>query len=118
MKIDILSDLHLDFYFNPTVDITTKNVKSFFDSIFTKDDDVDTLIIAGDIGHYNYQNIEVLKIIKKEYYKNIICVLGNHDYYLLNDAIKKQYDNNSFNRVKEMRELINNETLMPNTWHK
>jgi len=108
MKIDILSDLHLDFYFNPTVDITTKNVKSFFDSIFTKDDDVDTLIIAGDIGHYNYQNIEVLKIIKKEYYKNIICVLGNHDYFLVNRIAEDDYSCDAFKRVEEMRKLANN----------
>ena len=112
MKIDILSDLHLDFYFRPGIEITLENVKSLFDDIFKKDKEVDTLIIAGDIGHYNLQNIEVLKIIQKEYYKNIICVLGNHDYYLLNNEIKKQYDNNSFNRAKEMRELIDNESDM------
>ena len=108
MKIDYLSDLHLDFYFNPTIAISTKNVKLFFDDIFgTSSSNI--LIIAGDIGHYNLQNIEVLKILHKEYYKNIICVLGNHDYYLLNSDSKKEYKNNSYNRVEQMRTLINKE---------
>ena len=115
MKIDILSDLHLDFYFRAGLTITTKNVKSLFDDIFKKDTNdnmAEVLIIAGDLGHYNEQNIEVLKIIHKEYYKYIICVLGNHDYYLLNNIIKQQYDFNSFNRAKQMRDLINNEPSM------
>ena len=115
MKIDILSDLHLDFYFRAGLTITTKNVKSLFDDIFKKDTNdkmAEVLIIAGDLGHYNEQNIEVLKIIQKEYYKHIICVLGNHDYYLLNYDLKQQYNFNSFNRAKQMRDLINNESNM------
>ncbi len=114
MKIDILSDLHLDFYFRPGVEITQDNVKSLFDDIFIhdKNNPSEILVIAGDIGHYNDQNIEVLKIIQQEYYKYIICILGNHDYYLINSSDKKQYDFNSYNRAKEMRSLINNEQNM------
>jgi len=115
MFIDILSDLHLDFYFSADTTTEIDAVKSIFDPIFfdnRKRDTGDVLVIAGDIGHYNHQNIEVLKIFKQEYYKYIVCVLGNHDYYLINDTQKKKYKSNSFNRVKEMRELINSEENM------
>tara|TARA_B100001063_G_C16244804_1_gene302464 strand:- start:21 stop:227 length:207 start_codon:yes stop_codon:yes gene_type:complete len=63
------------------------------------------LIIAGDLGHDNEQNIKMLKILK-EYYNHIICVLGNHDYYLMGKTNKKLFKN-SFERVENMRELIN-----------
>ena len=110
LKVDILSDLHIDFYFNPTVAVTTKNVKSLFDDIF-KGSSSDILIIAGDIGHHNQQNIEVLKILQQEYYKYIICVLGNHDYYLITSGARKHYKT-SYNRADEMKKLINKEKDM------
>ncbi len=110
MKIDILSDLHLDFYFNAKKPLRIKSVKLIFDKIFTNNSTrapADILIIAGDIGHYNTQNIEVLKLLQQEYYKYIICVLGNHDYYLVSNSKRKKFKVNSFNRVNEMKELIN-----------
>lgn len=109
MTIDILSDLHLDFYF-PADNVQTDAIKSIFDPIFfdnKKRNPGDVLVIAGDLGHSNSQNMEVLKIFQQEYYKYIVCVLGNHDYYLLNNSQEKQYKRNSFNRTKEMRALIN-----------
>jgi len=111
MNIDILSDLHLDFYFKPHL-TTSKNIVSLFKQILTNNgtrEVGDILIIAGDIGHYNEQNIEVIKVLKKEFYKHIICVLGNHDYYLVNSETKYIFKNNSFKRVEHMRELINKE---------
>jgi DNA repair exonuclease SbcCD nuclease subunit len=111
MKIDILSDLHLDFYFKPHL-TTQENVVSFFEPIFTQNNTRkigDVLIIAGDIGHYNSQNIEVLKIVQKKFYKYIICVLGNHDYYLVNSDAKYSFKNNSFNRIDNMKHLIKKE---------
>ena len=115
MIIDILSDLHLDFYFPPEREANVDAVKSIFDPIFLdnkKSEIGDVLIIAGDIGHYNQQNLQILKIFQAEYYKHIICVLGNHDYYLINQTAKDDYGMNSFNRVKEMREMINAEIGM------
>ena len=76
MKVDILSDLHLDFYFKPHL-TTSENIISLFGDIFTDNSTRkmgDVLIIAGDIGHYNEQNIEVLKIFQEKFYKHIICV--------------------------------------------
>lgn len=115
MIIDILSDLHLDFYFPQQKAVDINGVKSIFDPIFfdnKKRDCGDVLVIAGDLGHFNSQNIKILKIFQKEYYKNIVCVLGNHDYYLVNSIAQDDYDLDSFNRVKEMRKLINEQKNM------
>ncbi len=112
MKVDILSDPHIDIYFNPKMSLKKDTVKSIFDSIILSNgtrEVGEVLIIAGDIGHYNTQNIELLKIFKSEYYKYIICVLGNHDYYLIDEKIKEQYSSNSFNRADELKKLINDE---------
>ena len=114
MKVDILSDLHLDFYFKPHL-TTSENIASLFGDIFTDNNTRkvgDVLIIAGDIGHYNEQNIEVLKIFQEKFYKHIICVLGNHDYYLIDSEAKYTFENDSFKRVKDMRSLINQEKNM------
>ncbi|MCK5294693.1 MAG: metallophosphoesterase [Arcobacteraceae bacterium] len=114
MKIDILSDLHLDHYFKPNNTVQDA-VTSIYTPIFTDNNKTrpgDVLIIAGDIGHYNSQNLEVLKIFQNKYYKYIICVLGNHEYYLINEDQKQTYNLNSFNKVKEMRELINSQDNM------
>ena len=111
MTIDILSDLHLDFYFLTENLVDVELVRSIFDPIFlvNQREVGDVLVIAGDIGHYNHQNIQVLKIFQTLYYKHIVCVLGNHDYYLIDYSVQKEYHKNSFNRVEEMREMINKE---------
>ena len=110
MIIDILSDTHFDTYFTQAQSSNIEAIKSIFDPIFfdnRKRETGDVLIIAGDIGHYNSQNMKILKIFQKEYYQHIVCVLGNHDYYLNNRIEQDDYDLNSFNRVNEIRELIN-----------
>lgn len=114
MTIDILSDLHLDFYFYK--EPSKKALETTYTHIFTdnqKRSPGEVLIVAGDIGHYNKQNIDVLKKIKEVFkYKHIICVLGNHDYYLLNEEDRINYRKNSLNRTNEMRQLINSEEGM------
>ncbi len=107
MKIDILSDLHLNTYFNPNFD--ENSVKLIYDQIILKDkrEPADVLIIAGDLGEYNSQIINFLEILKQNYYKNIICVLGNHDYYLLDYEDKQFYEFNSFTRAKRLKASIN-----------
>lgn len=110
MKIDILSDLHLDFYFKRNLS-ETKAVETLYSHIFTdnqKRNVGDVLVVAGDIGHYNEQNIEVLASIKKIFgYKHIICVLGNHDYYLIDIHSRSDYNGFSLNRTEQMRDMIN-----------
>lgn len=106
MKIDILSDLHIDFYIKPNKNFTQSKAKNYLDKIFQVKQS-NTLVVAGDLGHYNIQNFEIFEYIRANYYDNIICVLGNHDYYLLNSTQAKKYKHSSFNRVNEMREMLN-----------
>lgn len=108
MKIDILSDVHFDNYFYGKY--TNDDVIKFYSQFIDFKNCGDALVIAGDIGHNNTQNIKILKILK-QYYKNIICVLGNHDYYLLGKENKSLFKD-SFERVNNMRELINCEAGM------
>lgn len=114
MKIDILSDFHLDFHLLQAR-LSKQKVKSLFETVITDNGTKqigDILVVAGDIGHNNKQNIHVLKILKEEYYKHIICVLGNHDYYLLEKKDEINYDMSSLKRANEMKELINAEDNM------
>lgn len=109
MKIDILSDLHFDYYFKQ-FNISNVDIHKVYDRYFIKDRSIgDVLVVAGDLGHHNNQNIILLKKIKKMYgYKAIICVLGNHDYLLTNRIAEDDYET-SFDRANEMKELINAE---------
>ena len=110
MIIDILSDLHFDYYFKQ-FNNSNKDVKKVYDRYFLHDGRAagDVLVVAGDLGHYNSQNIILLKMIKKIYeYRAIICVLGNHDYYLDGLVARDDYEN-SFIRAKELIELINSQ---------
>ncbi len=108
LKVDILSDTHFDNYFYGKY--TNDDVIKFYSQIIDFNNCGDVLVIAGDIGHNNSQNIRILKLLK-QYYKNIICVLGNHDYYLLGKENKSLFKD-SFERVENMRELINNQDGM------
>ena len=108
LKVDILSDVHFDNYFYGKY--TNDDVLKFYSQIIDFNNCGDALVIAGDLGHNNSQNIKILKILK-QYYKNIICVLGNHDYYLMGKENKSLFKD-SFSRVENMRELINNEDGM------
>ena len=109
MVVDILSDLHVDAYFKGG--ITRDEVKNLYSHIFT---DMgtrrvgDVLVVAGDIGHCNGQNVVVLKFIREVFgYSDIICVLGNHDYFLLDASTRRKYGNKSMHRVEGLRNIIN-----------
>ena len=66
MKIDILSDVHFDNYFYGKY--KNDDVIKFYSQIIDFKNCGDVLVIAGDIGHNNTQNIKILKILK-QYYK-------------------------------------------------
>lgn len=103
MKISILSDLHIDFYIRD--DTKLKNgtqFKSQLDKFLDYSEDVEVLIVAGDISHYSKTGFKILQDIGKTYnYKKIFCVLGNHDLYLISGAQKKKYKSDSKNRMNE-----------------
>ncbi len=94
MLVDILSDTHFDSWFGYNAIPNEDMVVGFWRSLKPKGD---YLVLAGDIGHNIMQNIHILSILKKVFYKEIIITLGNHDYFLVgfniletpNDKAKK-----------------------------
>lgn len=110
MRIDILSDLHCDYFFKQSNN-STIDIKKVYDKVLLQDgrNAGDVLVVAGDIGHYNNQNLIILKMIKRIYgYRAIVCVLGNHDYYLANRIARDDYED-SFERARELIDLVNSE---------
>lgn len=118
MKIDILSDIHLDSHMKHLAP-TEAFVKTFWDHF---EPSGDILIVAGDIGHSNIQNINFLTQLKKLYYKEIICVLGNHDCFDMSTRVIYLYDENgkaipqpsltSKARMKEMKQLCSENEII------
>jgi 3',5'-cyclic AMP phosphodiesterase CpdA len=112
MTLSILSDLHLDFHFK-SFKQTKEEVQKFFDPIFTpvvegvKIKPSDVLVVAGDLGHYNTESVKIIGFLRELYFEHIVCVLGNHDYYLINRIAMDDYDMNSYKRAQEMREMLN-----------
>lgn len=108
MKIDFLSDIHVDFH------IKEKNISEKLNKIMDgfilslKPNKHDVLIIAGDLGHYFTQDTTFLLRIKK-WYNHIILVRGNHDMYLISKGLQKKYLHNSMNRVLEMKRWCSNQ---------
>lgn len=109
MKIHYMSDLHFDFYINYT-DKESSN-KRFLNNYLQltgilkiPEDERNILIIPGDISNTNREAKFLLKELKK-LFKEIIIVTGNHDLYLHTSSQANKYKNNSWNRVKEMKDF-------------
>lgn len=102
MFIDIISDIHVDLWLK---DHKGKKLKDFVTKLLPTNIS-DTLIVAGDIGHYNTQNINTLKYLK-EHYKDVLFVHGNHDMWLISNQQCSIYDWNSNNRIKELEDCVN-----------
>lgn len=109
MKIDYCSDPHFDAYFNPNRPLDEKAFRAFYEPfIFAKGRTPgEVLVIAGDLSHENTLSLEALKLLKR-YYSRIVCVLGNHDYYLSSARQHKEFSD-SFERVETMRARINSQ---------
>lgn len=109
MKVDITSDLHIDMWvdvFRAKNDIKQrKNIKTLISNLLP-DEPADVLVIAGDIGHYNTENVILFEVLR-ETYETVIWVHGNHDLYLISPSIEKKYRNDSFQRLSEMIQLTN-----------
>jgi predicted phosphodiesterase len=106
LTVSILSDLHFDSHFPITAAPPTEEaVRRVFDPIFKTP--ANLLVIAGDLSHYNHQSRQLIKWLRRLYFRHIVCVLGNHDYFLVNRIMQDDYDMNSFNRVQEMRDKLN-----------
>ena len=97
MQVSVLSDLHIDFHISQRDHnrITDKVVYDKFREYLDESINVEVLIVAGDIGHYNKQSQKVLQIIGRIFnYKKIFCVLGNHDLY-------KSSNHSTMNRMSD-----------------
>ena len=102
MKISITSDIHIDFWvgINGSVKKQQKTMRLLIEKLLPEEKS-DTLVIAGDIGHYNHQNKLLFEVLR-EYYKDIIWVHGNHDLYMISNSVKKKFDCNSYVRLEDM----------------
>lgn len=107
MKIDFISDTHIDFWVketNPQKDKFQKQIEEYAEMIGIKDSKSDVLIIPGDLGHYANQDMTFL-LYCKTIYKHVFLVTGNHDLYLISNAIQKKYVRDSWNRKNEMKKF-------------
>lgn len=107
MNFDIISDLHLDFFLNHTSSLNEKKLVRYCKDVLFYEGHIhsEVLLVAGDIGHYNYQAKVLFEYLVKHYYKKIFFVVGNHDYYLISTNIEKKYGN-SRNRVQELKDMF------------
>jgi len=85
------SDIHLDFWVNPKENDAKQHklLRRFIDDVLNPPD-ADVLVIAGDIGHYNRQNLLLIEKLR-EHYKYIVLTWGNHDLYLVSKRQEKEY---------------------------
>ena len=105
MIIDYISDLHIDFWLGRKLTEEEFIGSYIYEDIFKKANG-EILIIAGDLGHYNEQNVIFLNLLLEFCkYKHIFFVLGNHDYYLFNEEWSR-FKGNSFNRVEALKDLL------------
>lgn len=68
MKVQILSDLHVEFH--------RDYGNSFINSIKT---DAEVLIVAGDLDTFERLDVTMGQLV--DTYQNVVYVLGNHEYY-------------------------------------
>ncbi len=97
MKIGFKSDIHLDYW------IEDENEIASFVKEVLKPQFSDVLILAGDIGHFNRQNLILFDELSK--YSKVFVTYGNHDMYLFDDKERERY-RFSKNRIKELKECI------------
>lgn len=107
MNIHITSDTHLDFWIDPK--FTEKKQIRLINELIKNtipEESADIILIAGDIGHYNWQNELYFKELRK-HYSHVLWVYGNHDLYMVSHKVKKMFDNNSWARLADMVERSN-----------
>ncbi|TDG00909.1 metallophosphoesterase family protein [Paenibacillus piri] len=105
-SFDLISDIHLDFWvrMNNNEVKQRRNIDRLVDSLIPPDHPSSTLVIAGDLGHYNVQNQQLL-ISFKRFYDKILIVFGNHDLYLVSNGQRRKYSSDSMKRRGEMKQL-------------
>ena len=83
MKLHIMSDIHLEYYPNvSSIEQLLVKIPSLYDTCYNDNLKEIILVLAGDIGYIlknNYWNF--LKDCCQKY-KHVICIKGNHEYYI------------------------------------
>lgn len=102
MKIDYVSDLHLDFYLHTG---NEQEILAFINNELKLDNRGDVIVLAGDISYVNNETILFLEKLS-EIYKEVLMVFGNHDYYILEN--RSHYNKDSKNRVDEIKDYFKN----------
>ncbi len=121
MKVGYISDIHLDMYVDERLriykylsegklDIKSIEKEEIKETVrkMLPEDKVDVLIVSGDLGHYNHQNLIMLQEFEN-FVDKIFVVYGNHDWYLINDQQKK-YKFESSKRISQMTKMIRTKT--------
>lgn len=95
MKIDYISDLHIDSY---TYD-NFMTILEYYNKVFKNKQNSDILLVAGDMGH-NIPQVSALFDMLKHDYKNILFCLGNHEYWYYTGRVKYKNWNDKVNELK------------------
>ena len=105
MKFDLISDIHLDQWVRLDSNLAKmeRNIRVFIQLMLPSKPST-ILVIAGDLGHYNQQNLMMIGMLK-ESYSYILYTHGNHDLYLISGQQKKKYKHKSIRRWNEMKEM-------------
>jgi len=105
LTVDYISDLHVDFHvkYNNSPTKRRRLIKEYVQALLPKTPSA-TLIIAGDISHYNTMSIELIKEFKNTY-SNIMATYGNHDMYMTSNAQRTKYQA-SYIKIEELKESL------------
>lgn len=100
-KFDLTSDLHTDFWvgINGSPKKQERTMHTLVQKLIPLSPS-NTLVVAGDIGHYNHQNVMMMKVLR-QYYKDVVLVHGNHDLYMVSPSVMKKFSFNSFTRLAD-----------------
>lgn len=99
-----MSDLHIDFHakqINNTIKWKKNTINVLQQCVDKSEIKSDTLVLAGDISHWNLQTKWVLEYFA-EIYDMVLMTYGNHDLYLVSKTQENKYKRDSFNRLFEI----------------
>lgn len=99
MKIQIASDLHLEFYRDKGRDV------KFFSELVDPTTDADILILAGDIGYPEDSITSEFIYWCCSIWPEVVWVYGNHEYYNRDESYKWRYSHTSLS-MKQKEDLI------------
>ena len=109
MKVQVYSDLHIEYEESDHVDVR---------NYIEKKSDVDIIVLAGDIGNlYRYEQLKNFLVDVSRMYIYIFYVPGNHEFYMRRTLPIKSYKalyNDLYQLEKDVERLIilNNDSYL------